>query len=55
LTEWVALDDDTRDWPEEATARLIATDRILGVSASEPKKALETGLTHTAPKWPALG
>jgi hypothetical protein len=32
LTQWVALDDDTRDWPREAAANLIATDPVLGIS-----------------------
>ena len=31
LTNWVALDDDARDWPEEDLGRLIQTDPMRGL------------------------
>lgn len=46
LTRWVALDDDARDWPEEAAGNLIVTDPVLGI-AGPCRKRLERWLRET--------
>lgn len=44
LTDWVALDDDVRDWPEEDVERLIQTDPVLGLGAPLAQKRLRAWL-----------
>jgi hypothetical protein len=49
LTAWVALDDDARDWPEEAARHLIVTDPVQGI-AGTGAELLRDWLAKTAPR-----
>jgi hypothetical protein len=46
LTNWMALDDDARDWPEEDLDRLIRTDSVLGLNASRVQSQLRAWLEN---------
>lgn len=44
LKTWVAVDDDSLDWPRGHAHRLIATDPVLGLSAPKTVEILERWL-----------
>ena len=44
LANWIALDDDARDWPEEDLDRLIRTDPVLGLGAADVQAKLRSWL-----------
>jgi len=41
---WVALDDNTRDWPARARRKLIATDPVMGLRGETAFKGLQNWL-----------
>ena len=44
LGNWIAVDDDARDWPEEDLDRLVHTDTALGLSEPGALKRLAAWL-----------
>lgn len=40
LRNWIALDDDVRDWPQGHRHRVIATDPVQGLSSPAAIRAL---------------
>lgn len=49
LRDWVALDDDARDWPEEDIERLIRTDPMLGLNTLTTLSRLRSWLARKPP------
>jgi hypothetical protein len=48
LTDWMALDDDARDWPEEDLSRLIQTNPVHGFRSAGVMERLEAWLDGRA-------
>ncbi len=48
VTNWAALDDDARDWPEDEVERLIQTDPLLGLASPDVLKRLRAWLEAEA-------
>lgn len=48
LRNWIALDDDVRDWPKGQRRRLIATDPVHGLASPLATQALARWLESTA-------
>lgn len=44
VTDWVAIDDDPRDWPEEEREHLISTDSVRGLDDPISKARLTAWL-----------
>jgi hypothetical protein len=47
IRDWIALDDDVKDWPEEDLDHLIATDPQLGISEPGALAKLRAWLVAT--------
>lgn len=44
LTDWVVLDDDARNWPDESLERLIQTDPQMGLASPSAIERLQAWL-----------
>ncbi len=48
LSDWIALDDDARDWPLEDLHRLVPTDPVLGLGEPRVLKQVQAWLAASA-------
>lgn len=46
VSDWVALDDDTKDWPDSEREHLIKTDAVRGLNDPAPQARLPAWLSR---------